>query len=243
MEIFATEFWLPKNGSSEAEYEDASAIAKDKSRFAVADGATETSFSQIWAKQIVRAFTDKRLSIPILTDELKPLQSKWQKIVRRHPLPWYAEEKVNDGAFAAFVGLEFFDTESEAGIRKLWRATAAGDSCLVQVRNEGIVEAFPMGNSASFNDRPDLLGSVINGNGSLEMISKSGGLVSANDVFFLMTDAIACWFLKEHEKGNKPWNSLETQDQSSFQKFVVALRAEKQMKNDDVTLVRIDVIT
>lgn len=242
MEIFATDFWLPKNGSSEAEYEDASAIAKDKSRFAVADGATEASFSGIWAKQLVRAFADKRLSIPIVVDELKPLQSKWKTIVHRHPLPWYAEEKANDGAFAAFLGLEFFNMQSEDGIKRFWRTTAAGDSCMIQVRNDDIVEAFPIGNSASFNDRPNLLGSVINGNASLETISKSGGSVSVNDVFFLMTDAIACWFLKQHEDGEKPWNSLETQDLASFRKFVAHLRAEKQMKNDDVTLVRIDVI-
>lgn len=242
MEIFATEFWLPKDGSSDSEYEDAAAIAKDKSRFAVADGATEASFSGIWAKQLVRAFTDKRLSVPILTDELKPLQSKWQKIVHRHPLPWYAEEKAGDGAFAAFVGLEFFQEPPEAGAVRNWRATAAGDSCLIQIRNEQILVAFPLANSGSFNDRPNLLGSVVNGNGSLESISKSSGSISADDIFFLMTDAIACWFLKEHERGNKPWNALETQDKASFKRFAASLRAEKQMKNDDVTLVRIDVL-
>jgi hypothetical protein len=241
VEFFATEFWLPKSGSTDAEYEDASAVAKDKSRFAVADGATETSFSGVWAKQLVRAFTDKRLSIPIVTEELKPLQSKWQQIVHRHPLPWYAEEKAYDGAFAAFIGLEFCDWHSETGTKKIWRASAAGDSCLIQVRDDEIAEAFPLANSASFNDRPNLLCSAINGNGTCEVISKSGSLVT-EDIFFLMTDAIACWFFKQYEQGNKPWNLLKTQDGASFEKFVSNLRSEKQMKNDDVTLVRVDVI-
>ncbi|HEV2327951.1 MAG TPA: hypothetical protein VGY56_04075 [Verrucomicrobiae bacterium] len=242
MEIVATDFWLPKNGSSEAEYEDASAIAEGKLRFAVADGATETSFSKIWAKQLVRAFVDGRLSIPIVTDELGPLQSRWQKIVHRHPLPWYAEEKASDGAFAAFVGLQFFDARSETDVKTNWRAAAAGDSCLFQLRDGKIVESFPLEDSGSFNDRPNLLGSVANGNGSLETMSRAGGPVFAGDVFFLMTDAIACWFLKEHERGNKPWDLLQGQDQSSFRDLVTNLRAEKEMKNDDVTLVRIDFI-
>lgn len=242
MDIFAKEFWLPKSGSSASEYEDASAVAKDKSRFAVADGATETSFSGVWAKQLVRAFTDKRLSVPIGLEELKPLQSKWQKIVHRHPLPWYAEEKAYDGAFAAFVGLEFLDEYAETGPQKIWRATAAGDSCLIQVRNDEIVQAFPLANSASFNDRPNILCSAIGGNGTCEVISKSGGHLLSEDAFFLMTDAIACWFFKEYEQGNKPWNLLDTQDDASFEKFVSRLRSENKMKDDDVTLVQVDVI-
>ena len=242
MEIFATEFWLPKNGSSKAEYEDASAIAKDKSRFAVADGATETSFSGIWARQLVRAFTDKRLSVPLVPEELKLLQGKWQKIIHRHPLPWYAEEKAYDGAFAAFVGLEFFAEDSETNKKTNWRATAAGDCCLFQVRNEEIIEAFPLSGSIAFNDRPNLLCSAINGNVTSEIISKSGGPLLSEDIFFLMTDAIACWFFMEYERRNKPWNLLETQDMGSFEKFVSNLRSEKQMKNDDVTLLRVDVI-
>ena len=150
MEIYAKEFCVPKNGNTEAENDDSFSSAKDKSRFAVADGATEASFSREWAKQLVRAFTTKRLSIPIALDELKPLQSRWDKFVHRHPLPWYAEEKASSGAFAAFVGLEFLE-------EKKWRATAAGDSCLVQVRGNEIIKAFPLADSASFGNRPNLL--------------------------------------------------------------------------------------
>jgi hypothetical protein len=36
-------------------------------------------FHGVWAKQLVRAFTNRQLSIPIALDELKPLQSRWQK--------------------------------------------------------------------------------------------------------------------------------------------------------------------
>ena len=230
---------MPKNGNTEAENDDSFSSAKDKSRFAVADGATEASFSREWAKQLVRAFTTKRLSIPIALDELKPLQSRWDKFVHRHPLPWYAEEKASSGAFAAFVGLEFLE-------EKKWRATAAGDSCLVQVRGNEIIKAFPLADSASFGNRPNLLSSVSSANGnSPELVMHCDGSWGCEDVFFLMTDALACWFFKELEQGNKPWNllrDLETQDGVPFQKFIDDLRSEQRMKNDDVTLVRIDIL-
>lgn len=239
MEIYAKEFCVPKNGNTEAENDDSFSSAKDKSRFAVADGATEASFSREWAKQLVRAFTAKKLSIPIALDELKPLQSRWGEFVHRHPLPWYAEEKASSGAFAAFVGLEFLE-------EKKWRATAAGDSCLVQVRGNEIIKAFPLADSVSFGNRPNLLSSISSANGNnTELVMHCDGSWGCEDVFFLMTDALACWFFKELEQGNKPWNllrDLETQDGVPFQKFVAGLRSEQRMKNDDVTLVRIDIL-
>ena len=246
METYAKEFWLPKHGSSEAEYEDAFSLSKDHFRFAVADGATETSFSRDWAKQLVRAFANKKLSVPITLDELIPLQSRWKQFVHRHALPWYAEEKADSGAFAAFVGLEFSQEQSDAGTRNVWRATAAGDSCLVQVRGDEIFKAFPLTDSASFNNHPNLLASasVLNGN-EAELVLNATGVYGCDDVFFLMTDALACWFFKEHEQGNKPWillKDLDTQGNVSFEQFIADLRATGRMKNDDVTLLRVDII-
>jgi hypothetical protein len=247
VEIYAKAFCLPKRGNSESECEDAFSIADDKFRFAIADGATEASYSREWAKQLVRAFTKKKLSVPLSLDELKPLQSRWQeKIVHRHPLAWYAEEKANYGAFAAFVGLEFLEDHSESGTNRTWRATAAGDSCLVQVRGDEIIGAFPLSDSASFGNRPNLLSSspASNGNGS-ELVLDFNGTWGCEDVFFLMTDALACWFFKEREQGNRPWNllrDLDTEGQISFEKLVADLRSDLRMRNDDVTLVRIDIL-
>jgi hypothetical protein len=235
--VHAKEFYLPKQGSSEAEYEDAFSLGKDELRFAVADGATETSFSGVWARQLVRAFTHGKLSVPITIEELKPLQSQWEKIVHRNPLPWYAEEKAGSGAFAAFIGLEFLP-------KKIWRATAAGDSCLVQMRDDEMMVAFPLADSGSFSNRPDLLSSApaMNGKEAGLVLSSTGSWDRA-DVFFLMTDALACWFFKEREQGNKPWlllKELEAQSQAPFGKLIANLRSEGRMKNDDVTLVRIE---
>ena len=50
------EGWLPKDGNGPEEYEDAFRSLPEQGRFAVADGATETSFSGIWAAALVAAF-------------------------------------------------------------------------------------------------------------------------------------------------------------------------------------------
>jgi hypothetical protein len=246
VEIYAKEFWLPKRGNTKAEYEDAFHLATDKCRFAVADGATETSFSGIWAKQLVRAFTNRNLSVPLGIEELRPLQIKWQQIVHRRALPWYAEEKASAGAYATFVGLEFSEQKSQTGTENTWRATAAGDSCLVQVRANEILKAFPLAESASFTNCPILLCSapVFNENGR-DLIMAASGSWGCDDIFLLMTDALACWFFKECEQGDRPWNilrDLDTEGHISFDELVSDLRSDGRMKNDDVTLVRIDVL-
>jgi hypothetical protein len=161
-------------------------------------------------------------------------------------LPWYAEEKLSYGAFAAFAGLELLEKRSGAGSERIWRATAAGDSCVIQVRDDEILKAFPLSEAASFNNRPNLLCSVPAFNGEEDgLLSNAAGAWGRHDIFFLMTDALACWFFQEAEQSRRPWSvlrDLETKGKPSFEEFVLGLRASGQMKNDDVTLLRLEVL-
>src|SRR4051794_19375718 len=99
MHIFADCMGVPKVGSSHQEYEDAywPKILVDgisQQRFAIADGATETSFSGVWAKQLVRAYGNGEMDSPEqIRLTLETLQRRWWKIVGRKKLAWYAEEK------------------------------------------------------------------------------------------------------------------------------------------------------
>jgi len=60
-----------------------------------------------------------------------------------------------------------------------------------------------------------------------------------------MTDALACWFMREAEEGRTPWRVLRDLDTSDeikpFREWVETLRKEGAMRNDDVTLLRIDI--
>src|SRR5712664_4061192 len=107
MHVVAQAFWLPKAGNTLEEYEDAYWPERpvdqktDAFSFAVADGATETSFSDVWAKMLVRAYCQRQLSDKKLSKSLPRLQSTWLKLVSGKPLPWYAEEKLRSGAFSS----------------------------------------------------------------------------------------------------------------------------------------------
>ncbi len=59
-----------------------------------------------------------------------------------------------------------------------------------------------------------------------------------------MTDAIACWTLSEHELEKRPWDTLRDlgiNTSPPFEEWVTVLREKGAMRNDDVTLLRIDV--
>jgi hypothetical protein len=56
----------------------------------------------------------------------------------------------------------------------------------------------------------------------------------------MMTDALARWFLVATESGNQPWMLFEellAQEDERFIDVVEKLRTDRQLRNDDTTLV------
>ena len=252
MHVFAQPLWAPKGGGLDSEYEDAfwpraAMEARGTScRFAVADGATEASYSGIWAKQLVRYYCKDSSNAPFDGDSFRRLQQRWFTIARRRPLPWYAEQKVRLGAFAAILGLTLHDGAYLEGSGGNWQAVAIGDSCLVQVRGEEVLARFPLPDSAAFSNRPYLLSSNPAHNSRVVgYLHKMEGTWQPGDAFYLMTDALAYWFMRESEEGRTPWRILrdfDTRDEvKPFREWVESLRAQGAMRNDDVTLLRVDI--
>lgn len=231
---------VPKQGHSADEYEDAHAAAPRAGRFAVADGASESSFAALWARLLVEGFTQPGRLRDRGADWLAPLCTRWASEVDGRPLPWYAEAKREEGAFATFLGLTLRrPSVGERGGR--WRAWAVGDSCLFQVRSDTLVRAFPVARSEDFGNRPDLLGSRAFSGGEKARPQVTRGRWQAGDRFFLATDALAEWCLRQHEAGLKPWRSLEAilvqaEPQPAFTPWVAARHADDTLRNDDVTL-------
>jgi hypothetical protein len=70
------------------------------------------------------------------------------------------------------------------------------------------------------------------------------GVARVGDAFYLATDALAHWFLAEHERGHKPWTTLAGVAASrTLDTFVAEARAARALKNDDVTLVAVDMVS
>lgn len=232
-------FWAPKAGNSPEEYEDAYALDVPEGRFAVADGASETSFARRWARLLVDGFIAEapEADAALLTAWTKPLAERWAQENDPKALPWYAQEKAKDGAFSSLLGLCL---DSGAG---RWRSLAVGDSCLFLIRKQKTLAcAFPIERSAEFNNRPRLIASVSRANESVWGAARAQeGDLAPGDQFFLMTDALAQWFLVETEMKRHPWAALKRlKAQEDFSAFVDLLRAGRSLRNDDVTLVRVE---
>lgn len=264
MRVWATAYWVPKQLSSEREYEDAfgwwpriaapggpaSAPGTEVTTFraAIADGATSTSYSGLWARLLVRAALRDRLSSVKLAEDLEAPQRTWRRLVGRKPLPWYAEQKIENGAFAAFVSFELRAPLADGGTAS-WSALALGDACLIRLRGEHIL-SFPLEASAAFSFNPLLLSTRPDRNGeAISAVQSSSGEARPLDTFFLMTDALAQWFLKSCEENARPWDELMRfvfpdepgGSTPAFREWVDDLRAHGRIKDDDVTLVAVGV--
>lgn len=228
--------FLPKQGNSREEYEDASAADDGTGKFAVADGASESIGAGEWAKMLTDAFVADAPSAETFSDWLNALQKRWQAEVGNQTAPWYIEEKLRDGAFATFLGLNIEGTK-DSGVAS-WRALAVGDSCLFRVRGNSNVRSFPMKSAESFGTRPELIGSRAK---AVVAPLHSKGTLRAGDRLLLATDALAQWFLAEIEAGRKPWRELIRLTEEQFVVWTATLRQNKQLKNDDVTLLIIEI--
>lgn len=233
-----------KAGNRREEYEDAWAVRGGDSsrvaRVAVTDGATEASFSQLWAVLLAEGWVRSRISGPDFAGRLGAARRLWSWRTRRRPLPWYAAEKARRGAFAAFLGLSLLPHTGA------WRAVAIGDCNLFQLEGLGsglrLVRAFPLERAEEFGSSPVLLGSLPGtGDVPADRVCVAEGVLPGNGLLLLASDALSAWLLRREERGEPAWEAvspLGLGDASDFEALVAGAR-EDGARNDDMTLVRI----
>lgn len=240
-------FLLQKEDCAPAECEDAISINAESWRYALADGATEGFDSRSWARRLVDGWTQADTA-PLTSEAFRPwveeqghrLHASWND----RALPWYAEEKARQGSYAAFVGLEFRVSNDALH----WQAIALGDSCLIQRRGGSISRALPIADDALFNSTPLLvpsLGSLQEA--ALQHATVDGGVVERGDVFLLLSDAGAAWYLKlskERKAVEEEFDSLlAASDVGALLELFQRERQAKQIINDDIAILRIAIET
>lgn len=256
-------FWLPKAGATEQEYEDASAnsvgdqltvdldAGSDDVKVAVADGATESLLSGRWAKVLSQHVVSDELPLRKWRDSIKAAIADWperldayreERLLRNKPIAWYEEPGLEHGAEATLLALRL--RNAREGRQGQWWSMAVGDATLFQVRDDDCVRAFPMKRSSAFTTSPGLIRSLDHDGAFRHRLRGTRGDWQPEDLFFLCTDALAAWFLERREQLERPWElwrdfgSIECQP---FEAWVEAERASGRLKNDDVTLVRVNV--
>jgi hypothetical protein len=252
-------FSIPKAGYSESENEDAFSIAgKGQNRqvflasfpisVAIADGATEASYSRTWARMLTEAFASGGLKIgrgKSADRRLDNLRLNWYNDVSGKASTWYAKEKLLSGSSAAFLGLTI-KCDKEQQNKGYYYAYAIGDCCLLHVRNDRCITSLPIVNSEMFGITPALLTtSVLNRAKEKENLFIDRRTWRLLDTLYMATDALAYWFIKELESENTPWIAFDEaccKTDEDFRLKVSSLREANDIRNDDVTLVRISII-
>jgi hypothetical protein len=247
-------YYAPKRGNAEAEWEDGGATAPGDAagrgpRFAVADGATQGIGSARWAQQLVAGFVgaDHTAAPPDLAPDallgwFAAMQSRWRDDPRLAGATDLEKIKLEQvGSFATFLGGQLDDTRG----RPRWTAVALGDTVLFHVRRGELVAQFPRLAAADFGYNPDgvstrpealpeQLGRVLHGEGEL----------AHGDVLYVATDALAHWMVEQDRRDPAAlWPALASLSHpDAFRRLVADRRAGGEMGNDDVTLLRTQVV-
>jgi hypothetical protein len=249
-----TTCWVPRGGSDVAQFEDAFSPRANgprharRLRFAMADGASESMLSGLWADLLVRTWCTARRRP--LAQVLATAAAAWEVELAAYleqrersdrPVQWFEEPGLDRGAFATLLGLAF--TTSTGHSQGEWHAVSVGDTCLFQVRDDELLVAFPIKSSTEFDSAPKLVPSRLDDlDRVLAHVDEDRGDWRTGDVFFLATDAVGAWFLRSHEAGTPPWRVLERfAGPAAFPVWVDARRAERSLRNDDATVMRVEV--
>ena len=259
LKLCAQAFYVHKDGNEPEEYEDA--FGYNRNCMAVADGATDSVGSGLWARLLVQAFISKR---PIPNTEamiqwLEDLAQVWNQKIPWDRVPWYAVKKAKRGPISTFLGVSFDWSKSDLETNGVaaFEAVAVGDSCLFQVRHNELIRrsirttpstspsnssdcaiCFPPMRSADFGTRSPLLSIWAEDNRRVlsSNLRQCQGQCELGDLFILATDAFSGWFVRQIEGNERPWQYLAGLTEPKFLEMVEQLRREKSMKNDDVTV-------
>lgn len=244
MTLSSRSFSIEKKGNPPEYNDDSAAADVATGRFAVSDGAAESGFAGVWSRALVRQFVGHSdTSYDDWKGWLPQAQKNWLDELRGVTIPYYGEQQFEQGAFATFLGLVVSGQEEA---ERDWRVVAVGDSCLFHTRGNELLKSFPLVASKQFDRFPKLIGSRSKVDEIASKRSKKdSGSGTGGDRLWLLSDALARWCFVEVEAERSPWNELRDlaaphQTDEQFSQWVAEARATRQLENDDVTLLVVE---
>jgi hypothetical protein len=246
MEINIKGFIYHKSAEKFVDCFDRYGFNEKTNKFAISDGVSKSFFPNVWAELLIDFFlkTPGRINITD-TDSYKSIQNEWVKqvgeIVNKPNQKYFVRNFFAQGrpAAATFVGLHFFKEDNDFK----WEAVALGDSFLFFVPEHlnNIDEDFDKviylssKKDFSFNNFPDFFDSKsVTHKGKIKQ-KKSDLKIGT---FYLMTDALAEWFISQKQKAIQIISEWKTQ--SDFETSIINLR-KSNLYNDDSTILIIQV--
>jgi hypothetical protein len=229
---------------SELFYDCADRYAYDKSqnKFAISDGVSKSFFPKIWADVLVNKWVNSKEF-----DEAQFIidcQNNWleqvTEIVNKPDAKWFTKNAFNrkESGLATFVGLRFYKKKKVW----FWKADALGDSFLFFVPKkikDFSKECLVLSSKKEpivFDNFPDYLSGLGNNHKGEKQIMESP---LTSGTFYLMTDALAEWFLNEKENAISKISVWE--NQKDFERFVNEERHNEKLGNDDTAFLSIKI--
>lgn len=210
--------------------EDAALWVPEIQRAAVFDGATESFAAKRWVAIIREAW--KTASKP----DLKHVQVAYDDEIGQMQLSWAQEQASERGSFTTIASIE----PTQGGLA----ATCIGDSAILLIKDDRIIQAYPSPDPSHYSSVPDALGSssTLLGYGEelLTLCTWTIPVTSGDvDQVILATDAVAVWLLTEstHREATPLQLLLGCSSDETWNAIVVSERHAGRMKTDDSTAV------
>ena len=236
-------FSLPKMGEAASTNQDRLAHSVDGCVCAISDGAGSSLYPGEWATLLVDSFCgDPSLILShgqSCKRWLSPLQEEWRQFYLdklRSPSKkwWQGGSSTKSHGSATFLGLALHENHG-------WSAIAVGDSCLFQFSQGGHLLSFPLQSSAEFKSTTSCFSSLPEYPSALPVMKD--GSYGVGDCFLLATDALSQCIFAGHESQSTDWTQvLEVNSDQDFRDLIVRLRHQKRIKNDDTSLIRVQIL-
>ncbi len=239
-------FTMSKLGNKPQDCEDYFAWNASRMKFAMADGASTSIFSDIWARELTRVSVDAEESIMDGIDSpaegiIRSARIAWYKSIQWATLPWFLRNKAVSGSYSTLLLLQIAPLASSFR----YSAYAVGDTCLFMIRRKKITGSFPLSSPEQFGISPKLVwsgkGSPLPGDIRVQVpkFQSQAGIIEPGEILLLATDALSRWLL---ETGRIDDLLHRIDHPHEMNKFLAGEINSKRMRNDDVALATIEII-
>ena len=201
-------------------------------RIAVSDGASESYDSRTFA----RCLCDAWIATARRTWPLKRALRAYNTFYQGRTMGWADIGAFERGSFATFLGV---DIEEDT-----MHIYAVGDT-LSAYHGSTQHASFPFVAAEEFNNRPTIFSTLRRANQFYLPIElrarRHTQRVRPGDKVLLLTDAIGAWFLGQEQRDEARGMLESFSAVEEFQLWVDQERSQKRMRDDDTTLIHLEV--
>jgi hypothetical protein len=216
--------------------EDRFLFSLDGTTAALSDGASESFDSRSWAEIMCKLSCSGNAISP---ESISDATSEYAALYDPAQLSWSKSAAYEKGSFATLLSVRHDRRREEVEIY------AVGDSVVLLCKGQNVTRRFLLTEAGQFAAHPQLLSTRDDLNAFVrDPLFKTKHVVvepvTSETVALLLTDAIGQWCYEAMEQGRDDWVVLLSIDsESAFRDFVLNARANRSMKIDDTTLIRL----